>query len=597
MKGTIFPCPDNTKKRVGMTVGVTVVAAAFLLVLGHNMEVATCWRPIRLALQSPAVPSPLLEYGALGAMLRRHGLVMAMPNDGKLYRVGPEDADVLGLRPFQKKRRAAAFLLQANPAGHAGFPSSSAPDPVSMSAELPCVSIWGERDAFHHPETGLMTHWEERGREWERMGYMSYFDNGRLALSSGVGLRIHGYKSNRWRRRSFRLYFRRGYGADHFAAGVLEGPPGGDIRTLVLRRDKHHKLLYVNSFAFDIIRRAGVAMPRARPVTAFLNGRYVGVYCLSEHLSRRQWRANLGHDDFDFYNKRASSSESSIRAYEDLLAWAKDPSFGMTMETVAERVEMDMTSRQLLVYMCLGLTDWQQGVAFRDRTIPGARWSWITWDLDNSLVNLRKGKAHVDWRFRAVSLVLGEKWLVKRKSSDLEGASDARRVLFCRLWDECPEYRRSFLRQATDLLNHRISKRFLLDRWQWYMATMDSIGAHPTSEMAFRGLESYFLNRHRFLMEDLRAHADAGKIVTCTIIGPAGSEYRIDGYPEPGEYRGMYYVGQSISVEPVDRDGPSIHAWLVNGRHVPGTKLSVVVDKDMVIEPVFDGESDPDTDV
>ncbi|NQT93519.1 MAG: CotH kinase family protein [Lentisphaerae bacterium] len=433
-----------------------------------------------------------------------------------------------------------------------------------------------------------MTHWEERGRDWERLGYMSFFEEGRLRFASGIGLRIHGYKSNRWRRNSFRLYFRSQYGTDHFLPGVLDGVERGPVRTLVLRRDKHHKLLFMNSLAFDVLRRAGVATPRTRPVMTFLNGAYKGVYCLSEHLSRRQWRVNLGHDDFAFYNKRASSDDASIREYRALLEWARIPDGKATMSEAEKRVDLDAMSRQLLVCMFLGLTDWKQGVALRDRTIPGARWSWIAWDLDNSFVDLSAGNARIDWQHRAATLVFGKGWLARGDSGSLAKEADVRRALFCNLWEQCPEYRRTFLRMATDQLNHTINERYLVERWNWYMSTMGAIGAREGSRRQFSDLKSFLHNRHVFLREDLRAYAGAGKVMSCTVGGNAGSEYRIDGYPETGGYRGSYYAGQEISVEPIGPAGKRIASWLVNGQNVPGNNLSIPVYEDTVIEPVLE---------
>lgn len=574
-------------KRTVTTVAVTVVAAAFLLVLGHNMEVAESWRPLRRALRGRSVPSPLLEYGALGGLLRRHGLVTAVPNDGSLFPRGAADTDVTHLTPFQKKRREGAFLLQANPGGKSGIRSSRVVDPVRVATGFPCVSLWVAKDAFHDPETGIMANWKERGREWERLAFMSYFEDGKLSFASGVGLRIHGYKSNRWRRNSFRLYFRSEYGTDPCLPTIFEGAEGGGVRTLVLRRDRHHLLLFMNSMAFDVLGRAGVATPRNRPVMTFLNGRYRGIYCLSEHLSRRQWRANLGHDDFAFYNKRSSSDEASIREYYDLLEWAKTKDDKATTEEAEKRVDLDAMSRQLLVCMYLGLTDWKQGVAIRDRAIPESRWSWIAWDLDNSFVDLSSLRAAVNWRGKAASLVFGKNWLKHGKTGDLEEEPDVRRALFCRLWEECPDYRRTFLRLATDLLNHEINERFLIGRWRWYFGTMDAVGARVAKEEQFLRLETFFRNRHVFLRKDLRAYAEAGDLAACTVTGPAGTEYRIDGYPERGTYRGLYYAGQRISVEAAGRGGRRIASWLVNGQNVPGTKLSVVVERETVIEPVF----------
>ena len=103
----------------------------------------------------------------------------------------------------------------------------------------PLLSVYVDHADLHDPERGILANRRQAGRAWERRASMSYFDEGQLVFASGVGIRIHG-GSDRLRpgKQSFRLYFRRQYGADQFRPGVLFSDTAEPLRHLVLDRDE-----------------------------------------------------------------------------------------------------------------------------------------------------------------------------------------------------------------------------------------------------------------------------------------------------------------------------------------------------------------------
>ena len=95
------------------------------------------------------------------------------------------------------------------------LPSSLAVSRDEVARGAPLVSLYAEHETLFDPQTGLLTNLRRPGRAWELQAMFSYFDQGRLVVAGGVGLRVHGSNSGaRPQEQSFRLDFRREYGLE-----------------------------------------------------------------------------------------------------------------------------------------------------------------------------------------------------------------------------------------------------------------------------------------------------------------------------------------------------------------------------------------------
>ena len=168
-----------------------------------------------------------------------------------------------------------------------------------------CCQLVIERDALYDPASGLLTHVEERGREWERPGYISYFADGLLKLATRTGVRLHGGDSRiHSPTKSYRFYFRSGYGPPALPSRIFfTRGPGSDLTRVIahndMRRDGDHRPWHlVNPLAYDIAARLGGITPRTQPTRFYLNGEPQGVYVLTEQISPEFLEARFGHRDF-----------------------------------------------------------------------------------------------------------------------------------------------------------------------------------------------------------------------------------------------------------------------------------------------------------
>ena len=77
------------------------------------------------------------------------------------------------------------------------------------------------------------------GRAWERQGWVSFFEDGKLTYTASAGVRVHGGGSRLTSpKQGFRLFFRRAYGAKELPAGIaFQGAHAHPVRRLILHND------------------------------------------------------------------------------------------------------------------------------------------------------------------------------------------------------------------------------------------------------------------------------------------------------------------------------------------------------------------------
>jgi len=582
------------RKDILLVIGILV----FFILIGIIMERARIFTPLKEPMRSQSVPSNLLSYGTMGKILKQLGVIMTVPNDYYPFPSSPgrpvdENAPI-----FQKKRRIGKFLCKANPGGERNIPSTLIINKDHHQEGWPLLSITVDENDLFHPERGIIANYSGRGRQWERLAYVSYFEKGKLLFATAAGLRLHGgYTRNppkHWkkRNRSFRLYFRDEYGADQFKPGLLFNAGSEPIKHLVVHNVMHWQRRYTNSIAFAIAREIGCVMPETRVTQFFLNGKPQGYYYLSEHLNKNQWTAHMGHDNFAFFRSRGGGDKETLKDYRKLEAWVRNPRVKMTMKEANRYIDVDNFTRHLLSWVFCGTTDQVQGTAVLDRNQPGARWFWINWDMDQSFHDFETGKGkRKPWDQPGLVLAAGlnQEWM----------KSFTRPVLFRRLLKESPAYRQYFVRLSMDLLNHRLTPDFLNSLIDYYEKLPVPHGGgeslpkeKPRVKRDLMFLREYLNHRPYFIRKEIQDYFGIDETFACRVRGAPGYRYKIDGYPEKGNYRGHYYKGKTITIEIIGstKNKAAFSHWLVNGKKYTTGTLNFPVETDTVINPVMANE-------
>jgi hypothetical protein len=332
----------------------------------------------------------------------------------------------------------------------------------------------------------------------------------------------------------------------------------------------------------DIARRVGCPAPYARPALLFLNGQEFGMRAALEHLSPDYFRDHYGHARFSLFDTKNSRRNNAHLvsgdggSYRQLSEFLHRPE-PLTLVRLAERVDLDNLARWFATVLFLGTGDRLQGMLARDdSTTPPGKWLWIAWDLDQSF---GKGIAPP-----------APSWEIDTFDDELVRRSpDLRAHILRRLRAEDPEFAPYFTRLFVEVLNHRLTDGFLVERLAHYRRLATEYRRGRDGEQAMEQLEDFLLRRKPVLRRQLDRHFGAGPAFRLEAAARAGRRLRIDGYVWSSPYRGWYFgsTPAELEVEPADREGFS--HWLVDGRAQSHgeTRLRLELVTDARVEAVF----------
>lgn len=547
------------------------IVCLFLLIVGAVLLVqVTDLHTARQEMQTRSVPSDMLAGTATGGALARLGLLNVVPNQGERYApTQPGELD-LGTGLFPSRRQVGLHLYSTTPVPGSELPSTTSVPDNEIAQGLPIMSVSVlERDLYDE-QRGLYRNILEKGREWERQAFVSYFNDGGLVFGSAVGLRLHGGVSRHAEKKSFRLLFRDEYGTDRFPAGALFSAGIDPLTSFVLDAAKEDATQIVDPIALDVSRMVGAIAPETRPVRFFLNGMDMGVYVAMEHVSPRYMRAHYGHDDFTVVRTKLFEKVSGD-GYDYWLfhQWTKGTTF--TMEELSERVDIENFSRWLISsLLCLTMDHDQGPVVRNDRQGADGRWFFINWDMDTSFgVGGRWGER--PWEVDDVPVF---------------GLGTTRQTMLTRLHED-PEWRRYFPRLFTDVLNHELTPARVDALMKRYESIVQRFGLGEPGHRVLRIVRRVLEHRPEVMREWMRKKFQIAEPAhRFAVAAPDDLRLNIDGYPEHGAYTGWYFPGMKVTVDPGD-DADRIQGWLVNGERHEGLSLQIdSVTDDLVAEPI-----------
>jgi hypothetical protein len=552
-----------------------IIALAFFIALGITLEDVPYFMPLKKSLQDRTIPSPLLNFGKRGQIMKRLGLRYVVPKDYETY--FDEDTaefsrrDIISLDTSRLKyRKEWSTTKETVPEK---MPSSLVMDETTIS-KLPTLSVVVDRYDLYDEFTGIFKNYYKRGRNWERPCYLSYYDGGELLFATGAGVRTHGDKIRSHKIKSIRLYFRDIYGYDQFKPGILFDKSSEPLQHLIVR--KVSGFPFVNPLAFDISRKMGCYAPYTKPVKLYLNGKIHGHgnFILIEHLSREYVLSHFGYTNFVFY--RTKGRKDIPAEYRELVRWTEE-TVPMTMREAKKRIDLDNFSRWWISQLFCANSDPYQGVALLDRSSSKARWFWINWDMDHSIRNIYERDIKHLWEQRkTIDDLMHQKVKVTKR--------DPRAILFRRLINGDPAYRKYFMKLMMNVLNHTLTPEYFNSRVNHYKEIAKSFGINTDY---IREIRLFLKHRPVYLMLLMKRYCGFPDSYRCTVRAPAPLSLEIDGFNHSGSYTGWYFEGVLLSVKIKNRK--NVRYWLVNGKKTAAGKntLSCRVRSETVIQPIF----------
>ena len=430
---------------------------------------------------------------------------------------------------------------------------------------VPTVSLYLTNHDLYDLDTGIVSHKLQHGRQWERQGWISFFEHGQLTFGGSAGVRVHGGGSRTTSfPQSFRLYFRKQYGTTALPGGVAFGANHPHpLKRLVLHNDMRpwqsmdNRYHLVNPLAYDIARAMGNITPETRPIRFYLNGTFQGVYVLTEHFDVRDFFEPHG-------GRRAYMNDDQLdRLWSDVQALTP-----VRMRTLAPLVDVDNLTRWFIAMVFCGTLDAYQGPGqfYQPERVP-APWFWVTWDMDHS--------------FRNEDLDNFEGLLEQPGHRRGRRANEPRPRILTALIREDPEYREYFKAVWVELMNFVVTRDFVRERFAYYAAQSLALGV-PDSEYVPKVRQ--FLERRPAIIRAQAARWLGTGPMLRVQVWSGGRAITVNGHAVESGWEGYYFPGMQVRVQATGSDSARSRRWRVNGESVDGPALSFSIERDTLIQ-------------
>ncbi len=271
---------------------------------------------------------------------------------------------------------------------------------VGAQHQLPVVSIITDPDHLWDDQNGIMVHYQERGRDWERPIQLSLIENGVTRFDVPAGVRIHGNITREWDKKSLRLEFRSSYGVDELPYVLFDQKPDLDeFEALVLHSGGNDQpsshldwTLLRDSLASSLYMDTGGVAAAHRPVILYLNEQYWGIYWLRERIDDEYVESNFDvGDDIDLVEGgfRQVAKEGSLSYWNQTFSFFEDADFTQASDyerALNEFIVLDNFVRYFAHGIFVVNVDWPHNNQLRFRPRSGrAPWRWLPWDYDSAL--------------------------------------------------------------------------------------------------------------------------------------------------------------------------------------------------------------------
>ncbi len=215
-------------------------------------------------------------------------------------------------------------------------------------------------------------------------GCFTYYDeNGRV--SSGCGIKMHGFSSLNMPKKNLSLRFRGAYGSetleyDLFGGGVTS------FTNLVLRagQDQNNTIVR-NEACYQLAAEFSKAVftERFRYCVLYVNGVYSGIYAVEEKPNEAMTASRLGVKEDDIEMEEATTFHGDLYNKTFTFIYNHDMSQEENFRQVEESIDIDSLIDWCVLQATFGNYDLAEGNLRYARDVThGGRWKLLLYDLD-----------------------------------------------------------------------------------------------------------------------------------------------------------------------------------------------------------------------
>ena len=272
---------------------------------------------------------------------------------------------------------------------------------------LPVISIVADSLSLFDYETGIFipginydpsdsTHtgnYCQRGREWERLINMEFYEPDNTGINQPCGLRTHGGASRWYQQKGMRFYAREEYGKKRFKHPFFESISIRSFKRLNLHPFRCSNWLQTGAQEYlsqTVAANLDIDALAVRQTIVFINGEYWGIYTLEESPDERYLE---DHYDADI-NKLNILKYWSMTEHGDgtdwwgFFTWIRNADLSQPSDSARAFSRIDVSN--LIDYILLETysanLDWPQNNTLQWQAENGAPFRWIFYDGDGCFI-------------------------------------------------------------------------------------------------------------------------------------------------------------------------------------------------------------------
>ena len=447
--------------------------------------------------------------------------------------------------------------------------------PDNLFADDTGIYVFGPNASYNDP----VPYWNANfWQDWERPVHMELFEaGGSPALSIDAGLSIGARWSRLFPQKSFSLDARARYGYSTIDYQFFPELPIYSFDTILLRNGGNDSAgsLLRDALGSRLGKDVGLDARAYRPVVAFVNGAYWGVYAWREKFNVDYLVNHYGvdPDEVDLIEKVTATPEFPARDkiqagdrehYRAMVAFIAKHDMREAENYEYVKTQMDVsnfiTYCVTKIYACDHNFNTNNVRWWRLRT-PQGRWQWLLYDNDRTFGSLTATVYTANMLRTALDSILGREVLRKLltnssfKHAFVNALADYLNTAFR------PEQVIQRLRQLKTAIEPQMERhiaRWDIDYWQGKIGTLENWYAD------LEKMETFAQRRPEFVIRHFRDRFDLGDNANVNLaISPSGGGVirlnflTLDSFP----WNGTYFRNVPIQITALPNPGYRFTGW------------------------------------
>lgn len=269
---------------------------------------------------------------------------------------------------------------------------------IDINHDLPVLSLAFHPDDFFSETIGMYSFGNDFTDElpyfganfWkdvEKPVHLAFFEDGEMGFTAGAGAKIFGGWSRANPQRSLSLFFRKEYGNSSLEYSLFPQRTYSEYEAFILRNSGNdwQRTMLRDMTLTGLMEDSNLDIQAGRPVVAYLNGAYWGIYNAREKINEHYLAAlhNVPAKDITLLEFNARPIFGDSEEYLELINFINNESMAdaSNYEKVVEEIDLANYIQYQVAQIYFDNTDWP-GNNVKYWKHKNGKWRWILFDTD-----------------------------------------------------------------------------------------------------------------------------------------------------------------------------------------------------------------------